>query len=678
MMRVVSCVVALHNLWLVALAALVCLAGGWVGLRLYRLGRSRSGRQRLGWTFLAGVAIGASVWCTHFIAMLAYEVAAPVRFEPVLTMISLLVAIGGASVAFLLANRTDRDYVLAGGAVLGLAISAMHYSGMFAYRVDGFVHWDFAYVVASVLLAVLLGAGAIWASAAQRNVFSLAFFASAVVALHFTGMAAISVDPYFSGVVAEDPAVIAAIAVAVAGVALLIVGTGVASYIIDADVSEQNVESLRQMALNDTLTGLPNRRSFSDHIAHELDRAEMSGDKIAIIGIDLDKFKEINDIRGHEAGDQVLKVIGWRLATLLRDGEFVARIGGDEFSAVKRFVDQRDLMDFVTRLEAELSSVIRIDEIDVICGGSIGVSIYPQDGSSAARLIGNADLAMYRAKADITRSVCFYEAEMDEQARARRELVADLRRAIDDQELELHYQVQESVAERGRVVGYEVLLRWRHPVRGFVPPDEFIPLAEEAGLILPIGEWVLREACRQAAGWPKNDKIAVNLSAIQLTHCDMPRLVHEVLLETGLSASRLELEITESSIIHDKVRSLHALRKIKALGVTIAIDDFGTGYSSLETLRSFPFDRIKLDRSFMSEVEHSPQARAIVRAVLALGKSLEISILAEGVETEEQLDLLRREGCTEAQGFLLGRPMPRGQAAHRFPEARPVRAVGRS
>jgi EAL domain-containing protein (putative c-di-GMP-specific phosphodiesterase class I) len=271
---------------------------------------------------------------------------------------------------------------------------------------------------------------------------------------------------------------------------------------------------------------------------------------------------------------------------------------------------------------------------------------------------------MYRAKSDVTRTVCFYEADMDELARARRDLGLDLRRAIELGQLELYYQVQARVCD-GEAVGYEVLLRWHHPVHGSVPPSEFIPLAEETGTILTIGEWVLREACRAAAAWKVPHKIAVNLSAMQLAHCDLPALVHAVLLETGLPASRLELEITESSIIHDKVRSLHALRQIRALGVTVAIDDFGTGYSSLETLRSFPFDRIKLDKSFMTGVEHSTQDRAILRAVLALGKSLGISVLAEGVETGEQLKLLEAEGCNEVQGYYLGRPKPMAEATSR-------------
>jgi EAL domain-containing protein (putative c-di-GMP-specific phosphodiesterase class I) len=264
---------------------------------------------------------------------------------------------------------------------------------------------------------------------------------------------------------------------------------------------------------------------------------------------------------------------------------------------------------------------------------------------------------MYRAKDALTDRVCFYEVSMDEAARSRRLIANDLWQAVERNELQLHYQVQKAV-NSGDTIGYEVLLRWHHPVRGTIPPSDFIPIAEECGAILPIGEWVLREACREAATWNNGHKIAVNLSPVQLGNADVADLVHRVLLDTGLSPHRLELEITESTIIGDKERALQTLRRIKAFGVTIAIDDFGTGYSSLETLRAFPFDKIKLDRSFMSEVEASPEAKAIIRAILALGQTLRVPVLAEGVETRSQLDILLDEGCDEAQGYFLGRPVP--------------------
>lgn len=286
-------------------------------------------------------------------------------------------------------------------------------------------------------------------------------------------------------------------------------------------------------------------------------------------------------------------------------------------------------------------------------GASFGVAIYPDHAGTKPVLINNADLAMYRAKADPLKTFCFYEPSMDEAVRARRSLAADLRDANNNNQLSIYYQVQTALSTN-EIRGYEALLRWQHPQHGFVPPSEFIPIAEENGLILQIGEWVLRQACATAKTWNPPYKVAVNLSPVQFAHSDLPRLIMETLVETGLSPERLEIELTESTIFADRERALHTLRQIKGLGVSIALDDFGSGYSSLDTLRSFPFDKIKLDRSFMGEI--GPQAKAIIRAVLALGKSLNIPILAEGIETPEQFSMLAREGCDEAQGFLLGRP----------------------
>ncbi len=425
------------------------------------------------------------------------------------------------------------------------------------------------------------------------------------------------------------------------------------------DVTEQRrIEAkIHHMARHDGLTGLPNRSYFNHYLDEELLRAQKQGCQVATLGIDLDRFKEINDLHGHAAGDTVLKAVSGRIAGQLEAGEFIARIGGDEFIAVKRFERQAELSDFTARLVTCLSEPVRLDGFDLTTGASIGIAIFPGDGAHRDQLVSNTDLAMYRAKGSLSESICFYESRMDEAERERRALAGELWTAIAAHQFVLDYQVQTAIAS-GEVIGCEVLLRWHHPERGLIPPDNFIPLAEECGAILPIGEWVLRTACREAAQWTYPRKISVNLSPVQITHGNLVTMVAHVLEETGLAAGRLELEITESTIIGDKDRALDILRRIKALGVTIAIDDFGTGYSSLDTLRSFPFDKIKLDRTFIAEISGSQQAKAIIRAILALGQSLAIPVLAEGVETDEQLSLLLAEGCDEAQGFLLGRPQP--------------------
>ncbi|MDF3152724.1 EAL domain-containing protein [Mesorhizobium sp. XAP10] len=662
-MRVISCIATEHNLWLVLLAALMCVTGCWVTIGLFDRSRKTTGVQMKGWLFLTAVAAGSSIWCTHFIAMLAYQPGAPITFDPVLTMASLVIAIVGTGLGFTLASGKSRRLAPEwSGVVVGLAISAMHYTGMMAYHVAGIVEWDGSYVVASLVISAVFSALAV-GHAVRRpygwsHYLAIGLLVLAIVGLHFTAMAAVAVTPLSFISTGTNPDILVAMAVAVAVVGLIVAATGFASYLIDERGRLESFVRLQHLALNDALTGLPNRVSFNDRLDHEIDRACEGEDTMtAVIVIDLDRFKEINDLRGHAAGDQALKIVARRLAKLTGEGEFVARLGGDEFAAIKRFKDQKDLLGMVSRLEKSLFEPLRLEDFEIAAGASIGVAVYPRDGADRERLVSNADLAMYRAKGDVTRAVCFYESAMDETARARRALATDLRQAIERDELSLHYQVQTSV-QSGATCGYEALLRWTHPVHGMIPPAEFIPIAEENGSIMAIGEWVLRTACRQAASWGNGHKIAVNLSPVQFAHADLAKLVHQILIETGLSPKRLELELTESTIVADKVRTLHVLRQVKALGVTIAIDDFGTGYSSLDTLRSFPFDKIKLDRSFMADVERSPQAKAIIRAVLTLGRSLDIPVLAEGVETHVQLTILQVEGCNEAQGYFLGRPKP--------------------
>ena len=414
-------------------------------------------------------------------------------------------------------------------------------------------------------------------------------------------------------------------------------------------------EKLRHMALHDPLTRLPNRASFSEQAERALDFGRRAGRKVAVVGIDLDKFKELNDLRGHSAGDELLKALARRVEALLGEGEFIARVGGDEFAALKDFQEKGELLDFLSRLEIAVIEPVRIGGVDAAVQVSMGVAVYPGDGEDPETLMNNADLAMYRAKSDLVHTVCFYEPSMDEAVRERRTLAIALRHAMVEDQLEVHYQPQTLIAT-GKTCGYEALMRWTHPELGAIPPSVFIPIAEETGMMMGLGEWVLRRACADAGRWAAPCKVAVNLSPVQLDHPDLPRLVHQVLLETGLKPELLELELTESTLVKNPERSLHVLRQIRALGVTIALDDFGTGNSSLGTLRTFPFDKIKLDRSFVAELEVSSQATAIVRAVLALGNSLNVPVLAEGIETESQLALLAREGCDEAQGYLFGRP----------------------
>ncbi len=672
-MRILTCISTEHDLWLLALAVLLCTAGSWVALELYRRARHRAGRQQRGWLFLAAVAAGCSVWCTHFVAMLAYRPEVAASFDPWLTILSLFVAIIGIALALHLAMQERAEHAIGrlvvAGILFGGAVSAMHYIGMQAYGVQGLTIWDPAYVVASVGLAMTAATGALWFARRHRRLAALAFFVFCILSLHFTGMAALTVVPFANGAGESSSFDELAIAVMLAG--LLIVATGAVAQMIDTDVNDKTVDALRRIALLDGLTGLPNRHSFTGYLEVKLARARHEGRRFAVIVIDFDKFKAVNDVHGHDGGDELLKTVAVRMTAELRDGEFLARMGGDEFAAICPLGAGRSPEDFIRRLERALAVPVRIKEFDVLAHASFGVSLYPQDGATAAQIVGNADLAMYRAKADPMRGVSYYEAAMDEAARDRRELVLELRSALEQGMFELYYQPQMRITPprcdhirldnevgSSEVIGYEALLRWNHPTRGHISPADFIPLAEESGLILPIGEWVLRTACHDATGWRASERVAVNISAVQIMYGDFPRLVASALKDSGLDPSRLELEVTESSLMENRERCLAVLNRIRDLGVMIAIDDFGTGYSSLELLRVFRFERIKLDRSFMHDVIGSPGALAILRAVLALGHSLKINVMAEGVETVEQLALLEAEGCREVQGYLLGRPRP--------------------
>ncbi len=423
-------------------------------------------------------------------------------------------------------------------------------------------------------------------------------------------------------------------------------------------------QRLNYLAHHDGLTGLFNRATLEERLAWEIAHLGERGN-FALLYLDLDGFKPVNDLHGHRAGDAVLALVAERLRAATRAGDTVARIGGDEFVILQgghaETAQPAAAAALAQRLLEALAAPFAVGEQSVRVGASIGIAVAPADGSTAETLLRSADTALYQAKGGGRGGYCFFEPEMDRRLKARRVLERDLRLAVGSAQISVQYQPIFDGAER-RLAGFEALMRWNHPERGAVAPAEFIPLAEETGLILPLGLHVLETACREAAGWPGDCPVAVNLSPVQFRDPDLTRTVAAILERTGLPPHRLELEVTEGFLIERPEQARTTLLGLRALGVGIALDDFGTGYSSLSYLSRFPFDRIKIDRSFVRGLEQDRDAAAIVRAIVGLGHSLRMAVTAEGVETDQQLVLLGREGCDRIQGFLLGRPMPPEQA----------------
>ncbi len=412
------------------------------------------------------------------------------------------------------------------------------------------------------------------------------------------------------------------------------------------------------LAHHDPLTRLANRARFSHELDHEIELHRMSGRQLAVLYLDLDRFKEVNDLYGHAAGDQLLQDVAKRLSSVLNEHQLLARLGGDEFAIIVPGINGPTQAErLAERILGSFASNDAVEGLISLISVSIGIAMYPSDAEDRATLLSHADTALYRSKVEGKGTFRFFEPAMGDEARERRALEHDLRHAIVRGEFSLVYQPQAQIGT-GEVTGFEALLRWNHPRRGDVPPAVFIPLAEESGLILSIGEWVLREACLEAASWTRPLSLAVNVSAVQLGSTGFAELVQATLEASKLSPERLEIEVTETALIRDPARAHQALKGLAALGVQIAIDDFGTGYSSLSNLRAFPFSKIKIDGSFIQAVDTNPQAATIVRAVLGLGHGLGLPIVAEGVETLDELHFLEAEGCTQAQGYLLAHPAP--------------------
>ncbi len=446
----------------------------------------------------------------------------------------------------------------------------------------------------------------------------------------------------------------------IATVTLILLGIGVATPVAFAwmrsQERQQAEEQVRYLQSHDALTGLANRRAFVESLGEAIVRMTRDNTHIAVVCLDIDKFKEINDASEHGGGDQVLREMATRIRGTLRERDIIARLGADEFAiALVDITNLGDVMAFMNRLVAALRLPFHVAGKEILTTTSVGIALAPADGDTASTVLRHATIALSRAKGDGGQRMCFFEESMDKALQRRRTVEHELRLALGREEFEVVYQPQYDLVTE-RQCGSEALIRWHHPVHGKIAPGHFISVAEETGLIVPIGEWVLRRACWDAVSWQDDLTVAVNLSPAQFRDSDIAETVAEILKETGLPARRLELEITENLLINDTEEVLSKLNRLREIGVAIAMDDFGTGYSSLSYLARFPFSKIKIDRQFIRNMTRDPAMRAIVKTIIALGKSLDVTITAEGVETPEQADMLRKFGCRQVQGFLYGHP----------------------
>jgi diguanylate cyclase len=613
--------------------------------------------------------------------MLALNLPIPMGYDPAITLLSLLIGIASSAFALWIVCQKQLSHTQLGlGALLlGAGISSMHYTGMAAMRMTPAIHYDLPLWSLSILIAVVASGAALWITFRLReraaNVRSLRAGAAVVMGLaiagmHFTGMAAAQF-PVGSVCLARR-----GMATGLLAPSIILISVGVLSIALLTSILDHRLESqtavlasslananqeLQFLAMHDSLTKLPNRVLLEDRLEQEIQNAKRHGTGFSVLFLDLDGFKQINDAFGHQIGDLLLVHVAQRVRAIIRGRDTLARMGGDEFVVLANTGEPADAANLADKLIAEIGMPYQIGGHELQVSASVGIATYGGPQTTEQNLLKNADAAMFHAKTSGRNRYCFFDASMNEDAQKQMLILHDLRLALAQDELVLHYQSKFD-ALTGTIIGAEALVRWNHPTRGLVPPSQFIPVAEKSGLIVPIGEWVLNEACRQmrewrSAGFPQWT-IAVNLSAVQFNHSGLIQMVRDALDRHGLEPRCLTLEITESTAMRDTQASMSILQQLHEMGVRISIDDFGTGYSSLLYLKRLPASELKIDRGFVCDLGHDADDAAIISAIVGLGRTLNLKIVAEGVETTEQQEFLTRLGCSSLQGFLLGRPMP--------------------
>lgn len=654
------------NLPVLGLAAMLCLAGTWIGMRNYSRARVSSGSARHGWLFMAAVGVGGALWSAIYLSVIAVDHGLDVRFSLGTTSLSMFVIIANCFVGLTVASWPRAKFAPElGGLIIGLGMVTMLFTVLANRHVPANMIYEMTWLVGAIFAGAIFGALAInrsnrpvtrWCQHGAAISFTIGLIVMTALAA-----AAIQVSAQEIILPPVDSRDALGVATRVLSNGALLIAISFAFHTIDNRQRAELDERLKQNMVIDTMTGLPNRFSFNEKLTLKLGRARELATHVVILNIDIDRFNAFNDVHGQQAGDELLCAAAQRMCDILRHGEFLARHNGDKFMAIKMPIyTEAETIEFAERLQRAIEKPFDIAGRQIRLTLSIGMAISSNSNSDREILIAHAKFAMQRAKAKGGNTICLFQPSMAEVERRRQILTNDLENATSLNQMELHFQIQQSL-EDSSVSGFEALLRWNHPKYGNVRPDEFIPLAEETGLIAPIGLWVLRRACETAMTWDAPYRVAVNLSPKQIETGNLVEDIHIVLLETGLPPSRLEIEITESMLMSNTENALAVLRRLKSMGIVVSLDDFGAGYSSLGMLHAFPFDKIKLDRSFVARAPHDQAAVAIVRAVIALGRSLNVPVLAEGIETQAQRDFLHHEGCNEIQGYLIGKPVPNSE-----------------
>ncbi|MDE1528601.1 EAL domain-containing protein [Pseudomonas carnis] len=667
---------------LVVISLCVAILASYTALDLAGRIATAKGRAVYLWITGGAVAMGVGIWSMHFIGMLALRLPFALGFEVGITLLSLLIAVLSSGFALWLVSqpRLPAWQLAFGALVMGSGIASMHYTGMAALRMTPGIDYDPALFGASLLIAVVASGAALWiAFNLRRNTpyvrlargGAAVVMGVAIVGMHYTGMAAARfADDSFCGAALtglsgkglDNLVLVTSLAVLVIALLTSVLDARLeARTAVLADSLTLANQELTHLALHDMLTGLPNRTLLADRIQQGIQAVNERGGCFALMFIDLDGFKPVNDAFGHHLGDQLLREVGLRLREDLRSQDTLARIGGDEFVLLVQLTQPDDAMGLAERQVGLINRTFMVAEHELQISASVGIAMFPGNGNSPQELLMNADAAMYHAKGMGKNGYSFFDVSMNTNARKQLQLLQDLRNALEQGQFRLHYQPKFD-AVSGLAVGAEALLRWEHPQQGLLMPATFIALAEKTGLIIPIGEWVLDEACRQMSLWYTQDyehwRIAVNLSALQFCHAGLVNSVAAALERHQLPANSLTLEITETTAMSDADASMTVLQQLSDMGVDLSIDDFGTGYSSLMYLKRLPANELKIDRGFVRDLEHDSDDAAIVSAIVALGQALGLRIVAEGVETDAQQSFLTRLGCDSLQGYLLGHPLP--------------------